>query len=57
MKEINYFFDWYYKSEKSEFEKMISKKDFDDFVERSKILPTEKIFYRMFILLKWKDDL
>ena len=57
MKEINYFFEWYYKSEKSEFEKMISKKDFDDFVERSKILPTEKTFYRMFILSEWKDDL
>ena len=57
MKEINYFFEWYYKSEKSDFEKMISKKDFDDFVERSKILPTEKTFYRMFILSEWKDDL
>ncbi len=57
MKDIEYFFVWYYKSEKSDFEKMISKKDFDDFVERSKILPTEKMFYRTFLSSIWKDDL
>ena len=54
---MNYFFEWYYKSEKSKFEKMISEKDFDDFVERSKILPTEKMFYRTFLSSTWKDDL
>lgn len=56
MKEINYFFEWYYKSEKSDFEKMISKKDFDDFVERSKNTMTEKLFYKTFLLSRWKDD-
>ena len=55
MKESEYFFEWYYNFEKSEFEKMISKKDFDDFVERSKILPTEKMFYRTFLTSEWKD--
>ena len=55
MKESEYFFEWYYDFEKSEFEKMISKKDFDDFVERSKILPTEKMFYRTFLTSEWKD--
>lgn len=57
MKDIEYFFVWYYKTEKSEFEKMISKKDFDDFIEYSKELPTEKMFYRTFLLSEWKDDL
>ena len=56
MKDIEYFFTWYYKSEKSDFEKMISKKDFDDFVERSKNNMTEKVFYKTFLLSRWKND-
>jgi len=48
---------WFIWKEDDSFQKMISKKKFDDFMECSKIIPTEKMFYRTFLLSKWKDDL
>lgn len=52
-----YFFDYYVDYEEISFKNMISKKKFDDFVERSKNTMTEKMFYKTFLLSRWKDDL
>ena len=51
-----YFFDYYVDYEEISFKKLISKKDYDDFVERSKNTMTEKLFYKTFLLSRWKDD-
>ena len=55
MKESYYYYIMWYK-ETDPFEELVSNgKKFDDFMERSKILPTEKMFYKTFLLSKWKD--
>ena len=51
-----YFFDYYVDYEEISFKNMISKKDFDDFVERSKNNMTEEMFYKTFLLSRWKSD-
>ena len=51
-----YFFDYYVDYEEISFNNMISRKKFDDNMERSKILPTEKMFYKTFILSEWKNE-
>ena len=52
-----YFFDYYVDYEEISFKNIISKKSFDDFMECSKILPTEKMFYKTFLLSEWKNDM
>lgn len=51
-----YYYIWYVKEKNDSFQNMISKKNFDDYMEYSKILPIEKMFYKTFLVSKWNDD-
>ena len=53
---VEYYFIWYIKHEINFFQNMISKKKFDDYMEYSKMIPLEKMFYKTFILSKWNND-
>ena len=53
---MEYYYIMYYKEEMKSFLNLISKKDFDDYVEYSKMVPLEYSFYKTFLVSKWNND-
>ena len=53
---MEYYYIMYYKEEYDSFQNMISKKKFDDYVEYSKMVPLEYLFYKTFLMSKWNND-
>lgn len=52
----DYYLFWYICKEDESFQNMISKKKFDDYMEYSKMVPLEYLFYKTFLMSKWNND-
>lgn len=53
---MEYYYFWYLKEEKTEFEKMVSSKDFDDIVQKPRIFVTEIMFYLKLLVTQFGTD-